>query len=197
MSSLKQLSRSGPRKQTYTPILNNPFTQEAHLWPHIENHRLVAEVVKSHVTAPLALARDLRQQAPFDALCGFNSIVQHLENPPLPTSPVFLFVCNKDVNSEILLAQIPILARVSRCQVTLVALPRGFVANFDACDPHHDGFLLVIDNDKFDRQIAAKLRQNVPEPTILPWLQYEPAKISLVASTTPVRSKGKPVPKSR
>ncbi|SCU91439.1 LAFA_0F03752g1_1 [Lachancea sp. 'fantastica'] len=197
MSSLKQLQQSAVKKQVYKPILDNPYTDEAHNWPYVEEQPLVAELVRSHVTSVL-------QQAPdsLEALFGFNNVVTFLQGPvktdavtsnthtELPR--VFLFVCNRDSVPSVLLAQIPILARVSRYEVVLVPLPRGFISHLDECcpkDQFHDGMLLLIENSNFDLQFASQLVKRVGHVTPQPWLKFSESRIGVIASEVSLNTK--------
>ncbi|SCU94116.1 LAME_0F06172g1_1 [Lachancea meyersii CBS 8951] len=187
MSSLKQLQqKSARKKQVYKPILDNPYTDEAHNWPYVEDQPLVAELVRSHVTEVLRHAPES-----LDARFGFNAVVKYLEQPSFETvaadepSRVFLFVCNRDSVPSVLLAQIPVLARVSRRDVVLIPLPRGFVSHFDKCCPagqYHDGLLLVVQNTDFDLQFASQLTRRVGHVTPKPWLKFNESRIGVVAS---------------
>ncbi|CEP61256.1 Pop3p LALA0_S02e10308g [Lachancea lanzarotensis] len=195
MSSLKQLQRkSAIKKQVYKPILDNPYTDEAHNWPYVQEQSLIAELVRSHVTTVL-------QQAPdsLDVRFGFNDVVKFLQGSPSkddlvasPPSRVFLFVCNRDSIPSVLLAQIPILARVSRYEVVLVPLPRGFISHLDECCPanqYHDGMLLVVENSNFDIQFASQVVKRVGHVTPQPWLKFNESRIAVIASEVSLNSK--------
>ncbi|CUS21652.1 LAQU0S03e07580g1_1 [Lachancea quebecensis] len=192
MSSLKEIQQNTVRrKQVYKPILDNPFTDEAHMWPYVRDQPLVAELVRSHVIEPLAHAHSMKLQSTLNAHYGFNSVVQYLESPPTP-EPVFLFVCNRDSVPGVLLSQIPILVQVSSCDVTLIPMPRGTCASLDTCtSTDHDGLLLVVQDGQFDPQIAVQLSAHVDHVTTKPWLQFSKSRIAALSSTAAISSNPK------
>ncbi|SCU80581.1 LADA_0B08416g1_1 [Lachancea dasiensis] len=192
MSSLKQLQqKSARRKQVYRPILDNPYTDEAHSWPRVQDPAVVAELTRTHVTEVLRHAPDA-----LEAHCGFNAVVAYLQRAAAPPAgaPVFLFVCNRDPVPGVVLAQIPVLARVARCEVVLVPLPRGFIAHLDGCGGGrgaggHQGLLLVVQNGGFDPHFAEQLRQRVGHATRSPWLEFVAARVGVVPSEVGVGRK--------
>lgn len=190
MNSLKQIQQTSVRrKQVYKPILDNPYTDESHMWPFVRDQPLVADLVKTHVITPLAHARSLQLDAPFQAYSGFNNVVQYLQAPP-STASVFLFVCNRDDVPSVLLSQIPLLASISSIDVTLVPLPRGSNAVVATCtEPDHDGLLLVVEDSQFDSHFAAQVRQRVDHVIEKPWLQFTKSRIGVLSSTVALSSK--------
>ncbi|KAM3164549.1 POP3-like protein [Lachancea thermotolerans] len=192
MSSLKEIQQNtARRKQVYKPILDNPFTDEAHMWPYVRDQPLVAELVRSHVIEPLAHAHAMKLQGTLNAHFGFNSVVQYLEAPPTSDS-VFLFVCNRDSVPSVLLSQIPILAQVSSCDITLVPLPRGTSDSLGACtSADHDGLLLVVQDGQFDPHIATQLSAHVDHVKEKPWLLFSKSRIAALSSTAAISSKSK------
>lgn len=57
MNSLqKEEKRVAKRRQVYKPILENPFTNEAKLWPHVTDQKLVLELLEEKVLKRWKLA---------------------------------------------------------------------------------------------------------------------------------------------
>ncbi|SCU79026.1 LANO_0A04808g1_1 [Lachancea nothofagi CBS 11611] len=185
MSSLKQLQQKSIRKkQVYKPILDNPYTDESHNWPYVEEQQLVAELVKTHVIEVFKHAPEA-----LELYFGFNSVVEFLQGASYDTT-AFLFVCNADAVPRVLLAQIPILARVSQCDVVLVPLPRGFISQFDACtSQEHNGMLLAVQNADFDMQFASQIHRRVGHVTQQPWLKFTESRIGVLASEMTINRK--------
>lgn len=189
MNSLKQTQRaSAQRKQVYKPILDNPYTDEAHLWPRVSDPALVAELTRRHVIAPLAHARSMALAPPLDVQVGFNQVVEYLETAPAGTRAL-LFACTRDGAPAVLFAQLPVLARVSACEVTLIQLPRGSNAVLGECCEGHDGLLLVVENAKLDGQFAARLRECAGEQNAAPWLKFAESRLGVLATSVPLTKK--------
>ncbi|CDO95385.1 unnamed protein product [Kluyveromyces dobzhanskii CBS 2104] len=196
MSSVrKEEKRVAKRRQVYKPILDNPFTNEGKLWPHVTDQNLVFQLLEEKVLKRWKLLQEVGK----DDACvtvGFNEIVGLLsprdtETPSDARDEYLLFVCTKDLPS-VLISQIPILCEISRLTVKLVQLPRFSLARFEDAfkDVKHNGMCLVRADDhykNFARLIADKV-----ESLSIPWLhsaEFQRAPVKLVATTAPILKK--------
>ncbi|CAH01592.1 Pop3p [Kluyveromyces lactis] len=197
MNSLqKEEKRVAKRRQVYKPILENPFTNEAKLWPHVTDQKLVLELLEEKVLKRWKLLQDMGNNEE-SITVGFNEIVDLLSHGK---DEYMLFVCNKDLPS-VLISQLPILCETSDHTVTLVQLPRLSSAKFDDAfrDVVHDGMCLVRTHAHY--QDFAKMISTKVEPLSIPWLhsaQFKKAPVKLLATTAPIIKKqgkqGKQVP---
>lgn len=203
MNSIKAAEkRVAKRKQVFRPILDNPFTDEAHLWPAVSDHHDVLERFRLTVLQRLKQANEWSQgtslEAPVDVVLGFNNVVEYCEHDGAgsgsdTTVDGFLFVCNKDGVPAVLLSQLPVLAYTSKRVVKVVQLPKNSLRLFDECLPQtkHDGLLLLLNNDKLDRSFATMLENKVGD-LHPPWLQgidYVSAPVKLLSTSVPLKGK--------
>ncbi|CAR26315.1 hypothetical protein ZYGR_0H01240 [Zygosaccharomyces rouxii] len=203
--SLKNLDKQyAQRRQTYRAVLDNPFTNEGSLWPHVKDQQQVWELIQTILLARCRALADAEVPAPewpLGITTSFNEIVTLLQhenddNDQSNRSPLLLLVCNKDHGvSSVVLQQIPLLAYMSPRKVTLVQLPRGALATIQTqlksdCT---EGLLLAWGDElqSLVNQITAKIDQ--PQ---LPWLdqvKFEPTALKLLKTTAPLK---KPVEKA-
>lgn len=201
--SLKNLDKQhAQRRQTYRAVLDNPFTNEGSLWPHVRDQQQVWELIQTTLLARCKALSDAElptSEWPLGITTSFNEIVSHLQsdgNDESGRSPLLLLVCNKDPGvSSIVLQQIPLLAYMSSAKVTLVQLPRGSLATIQAqlksdCT---EGLLLAWGDEirSLVEQVAAKM-----DTSQLPWLdrvRFEPTALKLLKTTAPLK---KPVEKT-
>lgn len=195
MSSVrKEEKRVAKRRQVYKPILENPFTNEGKYWPHVNEQKLVLELLEEKVLKKWKLLHEMKSEPEEQlgsVILGFNDIVRKLSDRSENPQKYMLFVCKKD-NPAVLSAQIPILCETSVHDVLLVQLPRLSLAKFDdACgDKVHDGICLVQTNPHF--QDLGKLVANNVEPLDIPWLhsaQCTKTPVKLLRTTAPVVKK--------
>ncbi|GAV52295.1 hypothetical protein ZYGR_0AG02860 [Zygosaccharomyces rouxii] len=203
--SLKNLDKQhAQRRQTYRTVLDNPFTNEGSLWPHVRDQQQVWELIQTVLLArcrALADAEVPTSEWPIGITASFNEIVSLLQgekddNAQSNRGPFLLLVCNKDHGvSSVVLQQIPLLAYMSPHRVTLVQLPRGALPTIQTqlksdCS---EGLLLTWGDElqSLVNQIAAKM--DLPQ---LPWLdhvRFEPTALKLLKTTAPLK---KPVEKT-
>lgn len=193
--SLKSLDKNIVKKrQVYKPILDNPFTNESHLWPHVEEQQFVWELLRTTVLCKVKNFADVPlDKWPWDILSSYNEIVTYLEDSK-SDEDVILYVCNKDPGvSSVLLQQIPLLCYMSNCNVTLVQLPKGSLPiiqqSLDSSPLQClDGLLLLRCNGKINSQFVTQVTSKVASLQF-PWLQnvkYQPTNVKLVKTTVPI-----------
>lgn len=190
--SLKSLEKKiAKRRQVYKPVLDNPFTNEAHLWPHVHDQPLIWQLVQSSILNKLAHMQS-KEEYPWELYTDFNDIVQYLSSDRGNSDPVYLFVCNKDPGVPLaLLQQIPLLCYMAPMPVKLVQLPRSALPAFKTVSKY--GLLLLRCDDRVDRKFVSQVDRNV-DPLQFPWLsavKYQPTAVKLLKTTVPIVSKNK------
>lgn len=187
--SLKSIDKKVAKKrQVYKPVLDNPYTNEAHLWPRVDEQQFVWELLQTSILVKTANYAELPvEQWPWDLAVAYNEIVEFLESQ---SQEVFLFVCNKDAMvSSVLLGQIPLLCQMSDCQVTLVQLPKGSLQVLQRYLPAlKEGLLLLQCNEKLGENFVAQIKSRVSELEF-PWLddvKYRATSVGLVKTTAPL-----------
>ncbi|GMM57314.1 Pop3 protein [Maudiozyma humilis] len=192
MNSLKAIEKDAlRRRQTYKAVLSNPYVNEEHLWPRVADQALVVQLLQKHVLNKVAQLRAMGtplDQWPLRVHTEFNDIYNWLQDAA-PGSSALLFACNKDADiPQVLMQQVPLLAAVSKCAVTLVQLPRGSLATVQKSIGLPCGLLLLPQehaDPAFMKQVAA-----LTDPQDAPWLQateYKPADVKLVKSSAPLK----------
>lgn len=191
--SLKAIEKhAAQRRQVYKPVLDNPFTNEAHLWPHVTEQQFVWDLVQATVLSKIGNFSEVaKDQWPWDLSVEYNEIVRFLESQ---SAEVFLFACNRDAMvSSVLLQQVPLMCQMSECEVTLVQLPKGSLQVLQRCLPAaKDGLLMLQCNKKLNCNFVAQIKTRV-DKLQFPWLdsvKYRPTSIGLVRTTVPL-AKGK------
>ncbi|AGO11129.1 AaceriAFR348Cp [[Ashbya] aceris (nom. inval.)] len=182
--------RVAKKKQVYKPILDNPYTNEAELWPHVREQGVVVELLLNAVLRPLRHARELGGTPPFEVHTGYNDVMERLGR--VDSGAALLFVCTRDTTPAVLLSQVPLAAHVSAMDVTVVQLPSGTLARFDEhlSGTPHDGLLLVPETAAVDAAFVQKVRASVEQRDI-PWLEplrYKKAPVKLLRTVMPLRS---------
>ncbi|CAI4049350.1 Pop3p SKDI_14G0520 [Saccharomyces kudriavzevii IFO 1802] len=190
--SLKSLDRKiAKRRQVYKPVLDNPFTNEAHLWPHVRDQPLIWQLLRSSILNKLAHIQS-GEEYPWELYTEFNDIVQYLRSDQGNTDPVCLFVCNRDPDVPlVLLQQIPLLCYMAPMAVKLVQLPKNAMATFKSVSKY--GMLLLRCDDRVDKKFVSQIEKNV-DPLQFPWLnavKYQPTSVKLLKTTVPIVSKNK------
>lgn len=188
--SLKTVDKKiNKRKQVYRPILDNPFTNEGHMWPHVEEQRFVWELLETTVLSKVKKFADIPPgDWPWDIETDFNNIVKQLDGTTGVKEDVILYVCVKDSGvSSVLLQQIPLLCYMYEGNVMLVQLPRGsfpLIKESIAQSPLEckDGLVMLRCNDKLNKNFVEQVKSRVA-PLQFPWLKsikYLPADIKMV-----------------
>lgn len=196
--SLKSLDKQhAQRRQTYRAVLDNPFTNEGSLWPHVRDQQQVWELIQTVLLARCRALADAEVPAsewPLGVTTSFNKIISMLQgendNNDQAKGPLLLLVCNKDHGvSSVVLQQIPLLTYMSPYAVTLVQLPRGALPTIQTqlkseCP---EGLLLTWGEElqSLLTQIATKI-----DPPQLPWLdhvRFEPTALKLLKTTAPLK----------
>lgn len=197
MSSLKSIDkRVSKRRQIYKPILDNPFTNESHLWPHVEDLHFIWELVRSTILSKVNNYADIPlEDWPWDIMTSYNDIVSCLSESKAGEGDVILFACNKDSGvPSVLLQQIPLLCYTSDLNVKLVQLPKGSLSILQesfALSPLRcvDGLLLLRCNDKLNESFVSQIQSKV-EDLKFPWLdpvvKYHSANVKLVKTSIPL-----------
>ncbi|CCE66271.1 hypothetical protein TPHA_0P01130 [Tetrapisispora phaffii CBS 4417] len=198
-NSLKAINKKiSKRKQVYKPLLDNPFTNESQVWPHVNDQQLVWELLQSDVLSVCKRLKDSdRSEWPLDVAFTFNEINEYLCNND-KDEEVLMFACNRDQGvPSVLLQQVPLIAYMSKTKVTLIQLPRNsaqvIVDSLPLGDDSFDGFLMVRCNEKINAHFMRTIKSKVSEQKI-PWLtnlKYQKANIKLVKTTIPMISKNK------
>lgn len=184
------------KKQIYRPILDNPFTNEGHMWPHVEEQPFVWELLESTI---LSKARQFAhvppKEWPWDIVTDFNEIARLLDGTVGVKEDVILYVCVKDSGvSSVLLQQIPLLCYMYEGNVTLVQLARGALPQIRAALAEtplecKDGLLMVRCNDKINENFVKQVKARVA-PLQFPWLdkvKYLPADVKMVRTLMPAK----------
>lgn len=190
--SLKSLDRKiAKRRQVYKPVLDNPFTNEAHLWPHVHDQPLIWQLLRSSILNKLAHIQS-GEEYPWELYTEFNDIVQYLRSDQGNTDSVCLFVCNRDPDVPlVLLQQIPLLCYMAPMTVKLVQLPKNAMATFKSVSKY--GMLLLRCDDRVDKKFVSQIEKNV-DPLQFRWLnavKYQPTSVKLLKTTVPIVSKNK------
>ncbi|CAI4049342.1 hypothetical protein SKDZ_14G0500 [Saccharomyces kudriavzevii ZP591] len=190
--SLKSLDRKiAKRRQVYKPVLDNPFTNEAHLWPHVHDQPLIWQLLRSSILNKLAHIQS-GEEYPWELYTEFNDIVQYLRSDQGNTDSVCLFVCNRDPDVPlVLLQQIPLLCYMAPMAVKLVQLPKNAMATFKSVSKY--GMLLLRCDDRVDKKFVSQIQKNV-DPLQFRWLnavKYQPTSVKLLKTTVPIVSKNK------
>ncbi|CAI4035845.1 hypothetical protein SMKI_14G0540 [Saccharomyces mikatae IFO 1815] len=188
--SLKSLDKKvAKRRQVYKPVLDNPFTNEAHMWPHVHDQPLVWQLLQCSILNKLAHIQS-KDDYPWELYTEFNDIVQYLSSEGGSSDPVCLFVCNKDPDVPlVLLQQIPLLCYMAPMVVKLVQLPKSAMAIFKPVSKY--GMLLLRCDDRVDRKFVSQIQKNV-DPLRFPWLdavKYQRTSVKLLKTTVPIVSK--------
>lgn len=197
--SLKSLDKQhAQRRQTYRAVLDNPFTNEGSLWPHVRDQQQVWELIQTVLLTRCRALADAEVPAsewPLGVTTSFNKIISLLQgedsnSDQAEEGPLLLLVCNKDRGvSSVMLQQIPLLTYMSPYAVTLVQLPRGALPAIQTqlksdCP---EGLLLTWGGElqSLLTQIATKI-----DPPHLPWLdhvRFEPTALKLLKTTAPLK----------
>lgn len=194
--SLKNLDRQlAQRRQTYRAVLDNPFTNEGALWPHVNDQQHVWELIQTSILARSAVLGTLPvHEQPVHIITDFNEIVSHLQREQsgdeADKSQELLLACHRDPEvPTVILQQVPLLVYMSPRNVTLVPLPRGALstAQRQLQQSLETGLILVTGKeiDSLASQIAAK----VDKPR-LPWLdrlRFEPTALKLLKTSAPLK----------
>ena len=192
MSSLKAIEKDAVRRrQTYKAVLSNPFVNEEHLWPHVSDQALVMQLLQKHVlnkVAQLSAMGTPRDQWPLQVFTDFNEIYKLLQEAA-PRSRALLFACNKDADvAQVIMQQVPMLAAVSQCDVTLVQLPRNSLATIQKALALPCG-LLFLPGEHADPAFVQQVSK-LTEKQDAPWLtalSYKPTDVKLVKSSAPLK----------
>ena len=194
--SLKNLDRQlAQRRQTYRAVLDNPFTNEGCLWPHVNDQQHVWELIQTSILSRYsALAKVPVHERPLLIITDFNEIVSHLQKggttDELNEEKELLLVCHKDQDvPAVTLQQVPLLVYMSQKNVTLVPLPKGAFPKSQRLlqQPLDSGLMLVRGPEiqSLASQIAAKV-----DKSRLPWLdrlRFEPTALKLLKTSAPLK----------
>ncbi|CAD6641830.1 HN1_G0009840.mRNA.1.CDS.1 [Saccharomyces cerevisiae] len=188
--SLKSLDKKiAKRRQVYKPVLDNPFTNEAHMWPRVHDQPLIWQLLQSSIINKLVHIQS-KESYPWELYTDFNEIVQYLSGAHGNSDPVCLFVCNKDPDVPlVLLQQIPLLCYMAPMTVKLVQLPKSAMDTFKSVSKY--GMLLLRCDDRVDKKFVSQIQKNV-DLLQFPWLnaiKYRPTSVKLLKTTVPIVSK--------
>lgn len=194
--SLKAVDKKiAKRKQVYRPILDNPFTNEGCMWPHVREQQFVWELLQTTVLNKIQQWTDVPlEEWPWDIATDFNQIAQQLDGTSGNQEPVILYVCVKDSGiSSVLLQQIPLLCYMYGGDVTLVQLGRGAFGAIQTAIAQsplecRDGLLMLRCNDKINDHFVQQVKSRV-EPLRFPWLdsvKYLPADVKMANISMPI-----------
>lgn len=110
--SLKSLDKKiAKRRQVYKPVLDNPFTNEAHMWPRVHDQPLIWQLLQSSIINKLIHIQS-KENYPWELYTDFNEIVQYLSGAHGNSDPVCLFAARAQaVHQGPYCTQIDILGR--------------------------------------------------------------------------------------